>query len=208
MLRDYLKLENIFEKSEMDNFLESYSSSIPKKPLGILGANIDKFRVAEGIWMHNYDPICDRFKHLVAGITGLPIENQETPHLIKYEVGGEYKEHWDYYIPGEKYYIEQMQRGGQRIFSSILYLNDDFEGGETDFPKLEITVKPKCGSVFTWRNIAVDGSLKEDSLHAGLPVTKGIKYILIIWIHQKAFVRENTKKPETKTKGIKLPTNL
>lgn len=207
MTRDYLKLENIFDKSELKAFIEKYDPAIPKnKLLGVLGENIDKFRVAEGIWIQHKDSICDRFKYIVAGVTGLPIENQEDPHLIKYDVGGEYKHHFDYFHPNTDYYDDHIKKGGQRVFSSILYLNDDFEGGETDFPKLDIIVKPVAGSVFTWRNITVDGDLKKDSIHAGLPVTKGIKYILIIWTRENEF--NNVNKVFSLKNNAKLKNNL
>lgn len=190
----------------MDAFIEKYDPVIPKSQLGVLGGNNTRYRVAEGIWIHEKDLIADRFKHIVAGVTGLPIDNQETPHLIKYTEGGEYKEHWDYFLKGESYYEQSVAEGGQRVFSSILYLNDNFEGGETDFPKQDFVVKPKTGSIFTWRNINVDGTVKEDSLHAGLPVTKGIKYILIIWIRENE-IRKKTKPTPKVNSGIKFKRN-
>jgi len=64
------------------------------------------------------------------------------------------------------------------------FVNEDFEGGKTVFPKWNASVEPTVGSVITWRNMTIDGSLEEDSLHAGLPVTKGVKYILVIWVRE------------------------
>jgi prolyl 4-hydroxylase len=69
----------------------------------------------------------------------------------------------------------------------LLYLNDDFEGGQTDFPTWKLTVIPQTGSIISWRNMKENGELEKDSLHAGLPVTKGVKYILIVWVREHAY---------------------
>ena len=69
----------------------------------------------------------------------------------------------------------------------MIYLNDDFEGGETHFPSLNLVVKPKKGKLVIWDNVNEDGSLDFNSLHAGLPVKKGFKYIAVIWIRENKF---------------------
>lgn len=205
MHQNYLSVDGIFEKEELSNFIKKFDALIPKKQLGVLGEkNPVVGRIAEGIWIKEPDEITTRFQHIIAGVTGLPIENQEEPHLIKYDVGGEYKTHYDYFIPKSSYYEEEMMRGGQRIFSTILYLNDDFTGGETHFPKYNLTVKPKSGSVFTWRNINKDGTMNKDSFHAGLPVTQGNKYIIVVWTRERSFVGKIKTITSKATKGIKL----
>lgn len=185
MHNSYYDFITPFTKQELDEVIKRYDKELP--PLRTLGEHKDEYRTGQGTWIKEKEPTIDRFKQLIAGITGLPIENQETPHFIKYEVGGQYKHHFDYFHPGTNYYEEHIKRGGQRVFTSILYLNDDFEGGETDFPKHKITVKPTAGKMFTWRNVTVDGQLDVNSNHAGLPVKTGIKYIVVVWVRQNTF---------------------
>lgn len=205
MLRNYLTIDGIFEKEELYAFIEKYDNFIPKKPLGVLGTDTYKGRAAEGIWIREKESVSERFKHLVSGITGLPIENQESPHLVRYDEGGEYKHHHDYFYSEGNYYATCMSEGGQRVFSSLLYLNDDFEGGETDFPKYNVTVKPKIGTILTWRNLNVDKTVNINSLHAGLPVTRGKKYIMIIWVRENACTAKLKPVNVSKTtRGIKL----
>lgn len=205
MHQNYLSVDGIFEKEELSNFIKKFDPLIPKKQLGVLGEkNPISGRIAEGIWLKETHELTIRLQHIICGVTGLPIENQEEPHLIKYDVGGEYKTHYDYFIPKTSYYEEEMMRGGQRIFSTILYLNDDFIGGETHFPKYNLTVKPKSGSVFTWRNINKDGSMNKDSFHAGLPVSQGNKYIIVIWTRERSFGGKTKIITNKATKGIKL----
>ena len=205
MRQNYLSLQSIFEKEECQSVIDKYDALIPKKPLGVLGKDKpDNGRIAEGIWIKEYDKLAERLKFIIAGVTGLPIENQEDPHLIKYETGGEYKHHNDYFMKGEQYYETSMYKGGQRVFSTILYLNDNFVGGETDFPKYNLTVKPKTGLVFTWRNLNLDGSVNEDSLHGGLPVTEGKKYIIVVWTRENSYLGKSKPINVKTTRGLKL----
>ena len=118
--------------------------------------------------------------------SGLPVENQEEIHIVKYEIGGEYKPHHDFFHVTEDYAAEHIANGGNRIKSALIYLNDDFEGGETEFPELNIIVKPELGKLVIWDNM-VDGKLDYTSIHAGLPVKSGIKYIAVVFIRENNF---------------------
>jgi prolyl 4-hydroxylase len=126
-------------------------------------------------------------KQMASQITHLPIENQEDIHIVKYLVGGEYKPHHDAFHIGTSYYDGVMKSGGQRKYSCLFYLNDDFEGGETEFPEKRLKITPKVGRLLAWCNANEDSTVKQDSLHAGLPVTKGEKWIAIIWVRESAF---------------------
>ena len=194
MKQQFLDLKNVFTKEECDALIEKYDANLERlKVVAKQEAAYSKGRSADGTWVKEYDPILDRLKNIVSGITGLPVKNQEAPHFIKYQTGGEYKHHFDFFNPKSESYQEHIVKGGQRIFSSILYLNDNFDGGETDFPKLNTRVKPDAGGVFTWRNVNLDGSLNENSLHAGLPVISGIKYVIVIWVRENEFPLNSIK---------------
>lgn len=96
---------------------------------------------------------------------GLEITNDEGYWIVKYEVGGDFKIHQD-----------QGPYHPTRCVSLVLYLNDDFEGGETDFPEIPRTVKPKQGSALLFpSNFTYP--------HRVFPVTKGTKYSLVTWFH-------------------------
>ncbi len=68
----------------------------------------------------------------------------------------------------------------------IVYLNDGYRGGETIFPKLNIKVVPKAGDALLFDNV-VDGKVDQRSLHAGLPVEVGTKWIATRWIRRDPF---------------------
>jgi prolyl 4-hydroxylase len=75
--------------------------------------------------------------------------------------------------------------GGQRTWTAMAYLNEPEEGGETFFPKLGIKVSPKIGNLLVWNNMDSLGKPNHDTLHAGLPVVAGSKYIITKWYREK-----------------------
>lgn len=187
MKQTFLKIDRFFTHFECADLIARHSSDLG--PLGTLGLPVSRHRVADGKWFMNDDEdLVRRFKLLTQAITGIPISHQESPHLVRYQVGGEYKTHFDYFIPGTEHYESHTRYAGQRLFSTILYLNDNFMGGETDFPNVGFKVKPETGMVYTWRNVKINGELEPNSFHAGLPVTEGVKYILIIWTRERPFI--------------------
>jgi prolyl 4-hydroxylase len=112
----------------------------------------------------------------VAGVTGLPVRAMEIPNVLHYEVGEEYQPHFD--TP------EDPDTPGfrQRVLTFLISLNSDYEGGETDFPVVGGRWKGrKGGGLFFW-NVGPDGRLDRRTLHAGRPVTRGVKWLLSQWI--------------------------
>lgn len=124
----------------------------------------------------NIFPELNKVSNYIEKITSLPIENHEDFSLVKYEKGGQYVPHIDTPCPFSK---------NARFWSFLIYLNDNFKGGETEFDQINHKVTPKKGSLVYWRN--TDPSTEEaliESSHSGLPVTEGEKWILITWIRK------------------------
>lgn len=198
---NYLHLDNIFTPQECDHLIKKYNTDLKRQvvvshdkenPTG----QISESRTAEGTWINSdSDPIVKRLKNLIAGITGLPVENQEAPNFLKYEIGGEYKAHMDAFSIDSPVYEKHCKDCGNRAFTSILYLNEDFEGGETDFPRIGMKVKPTIGSLFTWKNLDAKNILEPLSEHAGLPVKSGKKYAIVIWTREKIFAKKCANNP-------------
>lgn len=155
---------------------------------GTVGEEIEGYRVAKSCWLSDIDlPQLYDIKQQVSNITGLPIENQEELHIVKYDVGGEYKIHHDYFSEEQVEERAEIGISGNRTHSFLAYLNDDFEGGGTEFPRLNRIIKPELGKAICWLNTE-HGMPVVNSEHAGLPVTKGEKWILIVWVRENKFV--------------------
>lgn len=96
--------------------------------------------------------------------------------VINYKDGQQYKPHFD-----QGSGLEQ-----QRIATAICYLNDVEEGGETVFPKLNITVKPQKGDMLYFKYDYPDNNVNRLTLHAGRPVLPNQeKWIHTTWICEK-----------------------
>lgn len=110
----------------------------------------------------------------------------EPLHLLRYENGQEYRPHRDY-LPQSL--ISPLDEGGegQRDSTVIVYLNDVTGGGETEFIELDKKIAPKTGRVLAFNNLHSDGSPDTRTLHAGLPVKSGTKWIATMWLHQGIF---------------------
>src|SRR3546814_7418310 len=74
----------------------------------------------------------------------------------------------------------------------MIYLNDVAEGGATWFPTAGIRVAPKRGLLLAWNNMKPDGTPNEMTLHEGMPVEKGVKYIITKWFREASRSEEHT----------------
>lgn len=178
------EFDNQLTKEECEQLIEMSDGKM--RAAGVLGVQDDGYRVAQNTWINETNDITLKIKNIVLHKTKLPHENQELIHVVKYVVGGEYKVHHDFFHPNTDYYERVTKTGGQRAYSCLFYLNDNFKGGETDFPQLNKTVQPEQGKLIVWRNAEPDGTLNHNTLHAGLPVTKGEKWICIVWVREKS----------------------
>jgi len=179
-------LEAGFTTSECEAIIAAGEAKLA--PSGLLGKPRENYRTSSGAWLGPNDAPAaqQKLRNLVVDLTGLPLDNQESIQILRYEHGEEYRAHQDFWHPGTDYYDAQMARGGQRAWTVMLYLNDVPKGGGTRFPALGIDVLPKTGKVLAWQNTC-DGELNYESLHAGLPVTEGTKWVAVTWVREAAF---------------------
>ncbi|MFZ2032011.1 MAG: 2OG-Fe(II) oxygenase [Vitreimonas sp.] len=122
----------------------------------------------------------------IAGALDLSAEQLEPSNVLRYEVGQEYGPHYDVIRPEEGQNFEaELRTIGQRCATVLVYLNEGYEGGETEFPRLRLRFKGKPGDALIFWNLSTDNALERDSLHAGLPVTRGEKWLLSQWVRER-----------------------
>ena len=131
------------------------------------------------------DVVLEIIRARISAATKLPVPLFEWTQVLRYEVGQEFKPHHDFLDPSNLAYGDQA-RFGQRIATFLIYLNDDFEGGETDFPKAEVRYRGRAGDAIFFANVDRAGKPDPLTLHAGLPPTSGEKWILSQWIRDRA----------------------
>jgi len=99
----------------------------------------------------------------------------------RYDVGQEFKPHWDAFEPGSEALRRFGGVRGNRTWTFMVYLNEDMEGGATRFTELDIAVRPKTGMALLWNNLNADGTPNLATRHCGEPVTRGHKVIITKW---------------------------
>jgi hypothetical protein len=121
----------------------------------------------------------------VAAALGHPAENGEGFALLRYQVGQQYLPHCDWIDPEREATRADLERWGQRVATCVVYLNDAFEGGTTEFPKLALDFRGNVGDAMIWDNVLPTGAVDPLTLHAGRPPTQGMTYLLSKWMRDK-----------------------
>jgi prolyl 4-hydroxylase len=122
----------------------------------------------------------------IARTAGLPVAGLEWTQVLHYDVGQTFDWHVDWLDPATPGYAADLAARGQRIATFLVFLNDDFEGGETAFEAGGLRHRGRKGDALMWANTLPDGSIDRRTPHAGLPPTKGEKWVLSQWLRGRA----------------------
>lgn len=118
----------------------------------------------------------------IAKLLNWGVEHGEPIQVLRYQIGGEYKAHYDYFDPNSVGGQKNMKNGGQRVGTFLMYLSDVEAGGATAFPKLGFEVRPKAGMALYFADVLPDGEIDPNSLHSSVPVVSGTKYLATKWL--------------------------
>jgi hypothetical protein len=121
----------------------------------------------------------------LARLLNWPVENGEGLQILRYGPGTEYKPHYDYFDPAAPGTASILKRGGQRVATVVMYLNDPQAGGATVFPDVQFECLPVRGNAVFFNYSQPDPSSR--SLHAGAPVLRGEKWIATKWLREGRF---------------------
>jgi prolyl 4-hydroxylase len=140
----------------------------------------DPVRISDsaGFTLPLENPAVHALNQRIAAASGTSVAQGEPLQVLRYRPGGEYKPHYDA-IPGFD---------NQRVMTMMVWLGEDYEGGETLFIRTGAKLKGRTGDALLFRNALADGTRDPDSAHAGLPVTSGEKLIASRWIRARPFV--------------------
>ena len=117
-------------------------------------------------------------------VLGIERRHAETIQGQRYRVGEEYRHHCDFFREDKPHWPGERPRGGQRSWSAMVYLNEVEEGGETEFPALDLRIRPRAGLLVAWNNMTRRGRPNRATRHAALPVLAGKKYVVTQWYRQ------------------------
>ena len=122
----------------------------------------------------------------IGAAVGVSMTMMEAFAVLHYAVGEEASEHFDYLDPAIPSSAAGIASYGQRMATCLLFLNEDYQGGETAFPALGISHRGRKGDALTFRSVDPAGAPDPRSLHAGRPPTSGEKWVLSQFIRDRA----------------------
>lgn len=161
-----------------------------RRPSTLLSASADpNFRTSESCDMDRYSPLVQPIDERIANLLGIAHVHGETMQGQRYAPGQQFRAHHDYFHEGEAYWPQMQLEGGQRTWTAMLYLSEVEEGGATWFPQAGIKVPPRKRTLLMWNNMNPDGSPNTRTLHEGMAVIRGVKYIVTKWFRERPWLR-------------------
>ena len=143
------------------------------------------FRTSETCDLDSADPLVALIRSRIADWAGLPLAHAEPLQGQRYAEGQEFRFHTDYFEPTGLDYWDHCARAGQRTWTVMIYLNQPDAGGATRFKHLGKLFQPETGMALAWNNRLPDGGVNAWTLHAGLPVRRGTKYVITAWFRDQ-----------------------
>jgi prolyl 4-hydroxylase len=146
---------------------------------------VPAYRTSETCYLYPADAVVASVEARLDLLTGIDAVQGELLQGQRYAVGQEFKPHHDFFHTNQLYWREQVAIGGQRTWTAMAFLNEPEAGGRTNFPSAEVMIAPKAGNLLLWNNMDALGSPNEVSLHQGMPVEAGMKYVLTKWYRER-----------------------
>lgn len=150
------------------------------------GEELNAARTSDGMFFSRAEnAVVERVENRLSELLRWPFENGEGLQILRYRHGAEYVPHYDYFDPTQPGTAKILTRGGQRVATIVMYLRTPERGGATVFPDIGLEVAPIRGSgvFFTYARPHPDTL----SLHGGMPVTLGEKYVATKWMREREF---------------------
>jgi prolyl 4-hydroxylase len=123
------------------------------------------------------DLVVNAINRRIAAATATTTEQAEPLQILRYGPGGEFRPHFDFVKEG----------GNQRILTALIYLTDDYQGGETRLIRAGVDFRGRRGDLLLLHNVTADGRPDASSEHAGLPVLAGTKIVASRWIWREPY---------------------
>lgn len=136
----------------------------------------DEVRTSDGSTIHWLieDPAIHAINRRLAALSGTDVTQGEPLQILRYRPGQQYHPHVDW-----------LGEDNARILTALIYLNDDYAGGETAFVKTGLRIRGRTGDALVFSSVDALGAYEPLSEHAGLPVSSGTKYLASRWIRAR-----------------------
>ena len=169
------EIENFLSKAECEKLINSTNQHMDESNINF-GQKDKTYRQSKSININD-----DELEMKVTATVNELLKSNFFPNqeiqITKYSIGGFYKEHFDAFLD------HQEDGRKQRLISAIIYLNDNFNGGETTFDRLKFSIPPRTGKLIIFKNCIGDTNyIHPNSLHSSEEITKGQKFVATLWL--------------------------
>ena len=183
-------VDSVLTRSECQYIIQQAEALFtPSTVVGVEGPDPSS-RTSDTAWISKNDPVARKIFEKASNLTGKPMNCCEDLQVVRYRPGTFYKAHHDSCCENTSACTEFEKRGGQRVATLLVYLNDEFTDGETHFPAHDdLKLKAPPGSAIFFRPMGnEEAKCHPKALHAGLPVSSGTKYVCNAWVREEKFV--------------------
>ncbi|MXP32051.1 prolyl hydroxylase family protein [Parerythrobacter jejuensis] len=176
--------KNFLAPEHMSRIVEMIEAE--RRPSTLADENGDAyFRTSETCDLSASDPAVQELETLLATLNGIDPAHGEPLQGQRYDIGQEFKPHCDYFNPDGQDWEKYCSVAGQRTWTFMIYLNDVEAGGATRFKTIKKSFQPEAGKLVCWNNLRPDGQVNPNTLHHGMKVRKGLKYVITKWYREK-----------------------
>lgn len=181
---DIVEFPNFLSPEECDLIIHKAKPNL--FPSKVYGGSDDIFaqntRQSEQCWLDDSDSFIKDLTIRIKVATNTHHKHTEHLQVVNYKTGGFFTPHYDA-CDGDSAFCERMDgKLGPRLWTLLIYLNDDYTGGETVFPRIDKSVKPEKGKAVLFKNVDDNGNVIHQAFHGGNPVLSGEKWIANKWI--------------------------
>lgn len=171
--------EKLLDDDECEGLIALSAGQMERSKLA--SKQISDYRTSSGTFLEDLHPLVRKIEQRISKLLNISIPFFEGLQILHYKPGQKFSDHYDYFGP------THPSSDNNRICTLIMYLNDVGEGGETSFPRLNLSISPKKGNAVYFEYFYQNEKYNELTLHSGDPVIKGEKWIATQWVRRQKF---------------------
>ena len=187
---DLFKINDVLNEHQCNELISIIKQKCtPSSVIDVVngGSKFSDYRTSSTAYLsRKNDQIICEVEDIIFNIVKVPEKYSEQIQGQFYKIGQQYKPHFDTLFPTNESEKNGIEKRGNRTWTVMIYLNDVVLGGHTKFTKIDLETKPKRGTMILWRN-TIEGKNITNSMHWGMPVEDGEKFILTKWYREKQF---------------------
>lgn len=159
---------------------------VNRRPSTVSDFNGDAaFRTSETCDLNPADPAVIEIERRIFALCAFDPAHGEPVQGQRYAVGQEFKAHTDYFEPSGVDFDRFCSVSGNRTWTVMIYLNQPSAGGATRFKAIDKTIAPEPGKLLAWSNLRADGTPNPSTIHHGMKVRAGTKYVITKWFRER-----------------------